>query len=233
MAESFGMKRFYKEVAITSEGGILLDGRPVRTPARAPLILPNSQLAEAVAAEWREQGEEIDPRSMPFTGLSNAAIDRVAPDPLAFGDGLARYAETELLCYRAADPPELVSRQDAAWNPILDWAQQRYDVHFMLVTGIMHQPQSEGMQKRLAEAVAALEPFALAAFNPLVTISGSLVIPLAYAEGHLEADAAFDAAHLDELWQEEQWGADDLALTARNVRRADFLAAAQFLKLLG
>jgi chaperone required for assembly of F1-ATPase len=227
------MKRFYKDVAITPEGGILLDGRPVRTPARAPLILPNPRLAEAVASEWRAQGKDIDPRSMPFTGLANAAIDRVAPDPWAFGEGLARYAETELLCYRAADPPELVARQDEVWSPILDWAQQRYDVHFTLVTGIMHQPQSEEMQTRLAEAVAALDPFALAAFNPLVTISGSLVIPLAHAEGRLEAEAAFNAAHLDELWQEEQWGADELALTARNVRRADFLAAAQFLKLLG
>lgn len=226
------MKRFYKDVAVTPDRGITLDGRAVRTPARALLTLPNDALAEAAAEEWRAQGEEIDPRSMAMTGLANAAIDRVAPDPAAFAAPLAAYAESELLCYRAEEPPELAARQDAIWGPILAWARTRYDVGFILVAGIMHQPQPAQTLSRLAEAVAARSIWELAALNPMVSISGSLVIPLAVLEGALEPDAAFAAAHLDEIWQAELWGEDDWALDARAVREQDFLNACQFLARL-
>jgi chaperone required for assembly of F1-ATPase len=223
------MKRFYKDVSLTSERGIYLDGRPVRTPAKAPLLLPTLALAEAVAEEWRAQGERIDPHSMPMTGLANAAIDRTGPD---FAAGLSKYGESELLCYRAGEPPALVERQDAVWNPILEWARGRYDVSFTLVTGIMHQPQPATMLRRLHDAVTSRTAFELAALNPLVTISGSLVIALAVLEQELEPDAAFAAAHLDELWQAEQWGEDDFALEARAVHHRDFGSAARFLRLL-
>jgi chaperone required for assembly of F1-ATPase len=226
------MKRFYKDVAVTPDRGITLDGRAVRTPARALLTLPNDALAEAAAEEWRAQGEEIDPRSMAMTGLANAAIDRVAPDPAAFAAPLAAYAESELLCYRAEEPPELAARQDAIWGPILAWARTRYDVGFILVAGIMHQPQPAQTLSRLAEAVAARSIWELAALNPMVSISGSLVIPLAVLEGALEPDAAFAAAHLDEIWQAELWGEDDWALDARAVREQDFLNACRFLARL-
>jgi chaperone required for assembly of F1-ATPase len=226
------MKRFYKEVSVTDAMGIALDARPLRTPAKALLILPNPALAGAVAEEWRAQGEAINPRAMPLTGLANAAIDRVAPDPAAFAAGLAVYAESDLLCYRADGPPDLVARQGETWDPILDWARRRYDVAFTLVDGIMHQPQPAATAARLGEALAARSPFELAALSPIVTIAGSLVIGLAIVEAALDPAAAFDAAHLDELWQAEQWGEDDLALTARAARRSDFLAACRFLDLL-
>jgi chaperone required for assembly of F1-ATPase len=224
------MKRFYKEVSVSSDYGIALDGRPVKTPAKALLILPNTKLAEAVADEWRAQGDKIDPWKMPSTGLANAAIDKITPELVA---GLAAYAESDLLCYRAAEPPALVARQDAEWNPVLDWARGRYDVSFTLVPGIIHQPQPPATINRLGAALEAYPPFAIAALSQVITISGSLVIGLALAENAIGAEAAFDAAHLDELWQEEQWGADDFALEARAARRGDFLAACGFLALLG
>lgn len=226
------MKRFYSEVAVTERRGITLDGRPVRTPGKAELLLPNAALAEAVAEEWRAQGEIIDPRSMPMTGYANAAIDRVAPDCASFAAGLGRYGESELLCYRAAEPPELVERQAAGWDPILDWARRRFDIGFTLVTGIIHQPQPEATVRTLAAAIAARDAFALAALSPIVTIGGSLVIALAVAEHAITPEVAFDAAHLDELWQAEQWGDDDFALEARAAHRSDFLSGCRLLDLL-
>ena len=225
------MKRFYREVR-TDDGAILLDDRPVRTPAREKLRLPTVALAEAVAAEWRVQGDTIDPRSMPMTGLANAAIDRVAPGPAAFAAPLAAYAETDLLCYRAEAPEALAGEQAASWDRLLDWARARYDVRFTVTAGIVHVAQPPAMILRLGEALGTRDAFALAAMLPLVTIGGSLVAALALAEGAVEADAAFDATHLDELWQARHWGEDALALRTREARRADFLAAARFLTLL-
>jgi chaperone required for assembly of F1-ATPase len=225
------VKRFYKQVSV-EDGAILLDGRPVRTPARAPLVLPSPAVAEAVAEEWRAQGEEIDPRSMPLTGLGNAAIDRVAPDPAGFARPIAAYAESDLLCYRADAPVELVARQAEAWDPLLDWARTRYDVHFTVTSGVIHAPQPPATVARLGEALVARDAFALAAMSPLVTIGGSLVAALALAEGEIGPEQAFDITHLDELWQVERWGEDQLALEARTARRRDFMAAAQLLALL-
>lgn len=229
------MKRFYKTAAaVPSPGGtaITLDGRPVKTPARNALLLPTPRLGEAVAAEWAAQGETIDPASMKLTGLANAAIDRIAPDPSAFAASLARYAENDLLCYRAAEPPGLVAHQSAQWDPLLAWARRRYDIDFVVVAGIIHKPQPPLTIARLSAAVAAFNPFRLAAMSPLVTIGGSLVAALALFEGEIDADAAFATTHLDELWQAEQWGDDAEALAARENRQADFAAAARMLELL-
>jgi len=225
------VKRFYKEVTV-ADRAILLDGKPVKTPARTELILPTSALAEAVAAEWRAQEEEIDPRTMRLTGLSNTAIDRVAPDVPAFVRPLAAYAESDLLCYRAEAPAELDARQAQEWDPLLDWARGRYDVHFVITTGIIHAPQPPATVARLGEVLIAQDAFTLAAMSPLVTIGGSLVTALALVEGAIDADRAFDATHLDELWQAERWGEDKLALEARAARRRDFMAAAEMVKLL-
>lgn len=227
------MKRFYKTVSVTAERGILLDARPVRTPRKALLTLPTNALAEAAAEEWRAQDVEIKPETMRLSGLANAAIDLIAPDTKTYAAGLAVYAESDLLCYRADDPPELVARQLAAWEPILDWAQTRYDVTFTRVSGIMHQAQPGNSIARLGAAIGARNAFELAALSHIVTISGSLVIALAVLERAIEADAAFDAAHLDELWQAEQWGEDWMAADARTLRRADFVSACRFLRLLG
>ena len=229
------MKRFWKTVALaaTDDGGfgVTLDGRPVRTPARVPLVLPTPALADAVAAEWAAQGDEIDPRSMPMTGLANAAIDRVRPDPALFVTQIAAYAETDLLCYRADAPATLVARQAAAWDPLLAWARMRYDVALTVTAGIVHVAQPAETLARLRMAVAAQDAHALAALSPLVTIGGSLIAALAVAERTIDADAAFDLTHLDELWQVERWGEDALATEARTLRKADFVAAARFLDL--
>lgn len=226
------MKRFYKEVAIGDDRTILLDGRPVKTPARAPLILPTPALAEAVAAEWRMQEEEIDPRTMRLTGLSNAAIDRIAPDTATFIRPLAAYAESDLLCYRADAPAELVAHQAAAWDALLDWAGRRFDVHFTITSGIVHAPQPPATIARLGSALAAYDAFHLAGLAPIITIGGSLVVALALADDEVDPDSAFDFTHLDELWQARRWGEDKMALEARAVRKRDFMAAAELLDLL-
>ncbi|ARS29149.1 ATP12 family chaperone protein [Sphingomonas sp. KC8] len=228
------MKRFYKNVAAVAgpDGfAIELDGRPVKTPARAALLLPTQALADAVVAEWQSQEDTIDPRSMPLTGLANAAIDRVAPDPLKFAQDIAVYGESDVTCYRADEPDDLVVRQAEAWDALLDWARRRYDVHFEIATGIIHRPQPDATVARLAEAVVARDAFTLAGLSPLTTIGGSLVAALAVAEGAVDPAEAFAATHLDELWQAAQWGEDSLALAAREARERDFLAAARFIAL--
>lgn len=226
------MKRFYKAASVGAGGAVLLDGRPVRTPGRTPLAAPTDALAEAIADEWNAQGDVVDPRAMPITGLANAAIDRVAPDPAAFARGLAVYGEADLICYRAEAPAPLVSRQAGHWDPILAWAQQRYDVVFELATGVMHMPQPPETVTRLKAAVAGRDAFALAGLSPLVTITGSLLLALAVAEGAIGAAAAWTAATVDEQWQAEHWGEDAEAARALADRRRDFEAAARFLALL-
>ncbi|HEY0413025.1 MAG TPA: ATP12 family protein [Allosphingosinicella sp.] len=229
------MKRFYKDATASPQDGgvaVLLDGRPVKTPARHALRVPNARLAEAIAAEWKAQGETIEPHTMPLTGLANAAIDRVAPDPEAFARGLVRYGEADLLCYRADAPRPLVERQAALWDPLLDWARRRFDAEFETVCGIMHRPQPEATVERLAAAVMARGAFELAGLAPLVTVSGSLLIALALAEGAVGLEQAWSAATLDEAWQAEQWGDDPLAAAAHDERRRDFDAGYLFLTLL-
>lgn len=226
------MKRFWKTVAIGEDRGIRLDGKPVRTPGKQPLVLPTLALAEAVADEWRAVGEgaEIDPRAMPLTGLANAAIERI--EPAAFAMGLAAFGESDLLCYRAESPDDLVARQAALWDPILDWARTRYDVHFEIAPGVIHRPQPPATIARLAEAVSARTAWELAGLSPIITIGGSLIAALALAEGAATADEVWRAVELDEDWQAEQWGRDELSLDALESRRRDFDAGARFLSLL-
>jgi chaperone required for assembly of F1-ATPase len=231
MAIAETVNRFWKEVAVVDRG-IHLDGKPVRTPGRLPLILPTDALAEAVAEEWRAVEKEIKPQEMPLTGLSNAAIERIAPDIDTYAAGLAVYGETDLLCYRADAPPPLVERQAAIWNPLLDWARARYDIGFTVTAGIIHRAQPPETIARLAHAIAARDAFELAALSPIVTIGGSLVIALMIAENAIDPDAAFDACHLDELWQAELWGEEWMAADTRAAHRADFLAGAKVLALL-
>ena len=229
------MKRFYRQATVSPEAGgvaILLDDRPVRTPARAALRVPTEELADAVAEEWNAQGESIDPQSMPLTGLANAAIDRVAPDPAAFGRTLAEYGESDLLCYRAEGPQSLVERQSRIWDPLLGWARTRFGIEIETTAGIMHRPQPAETVDQLRLAVAARSAFQLAGLAPLVTISGSLIIALALAEGAIGLEAAWDSAMLDEAWQAEQWGADPLAAASLENRRREFEGAYRFLTLL-
>jgi len=227
------MKRFWKDVTVDADLGVRLDDRPVRTPGRAPLLLPTAALADAIAEEWRAVDGDIDPRAMPLTGMANAAIDRIAPDPAAFAAGLAAYGESDLLCYRADSPPDLVVRQAALWDRPLDWARDRYDVHFEIVAGVIHRPQPDATIERLGAAIAVRPAFQLAPLSPIVTITGSLVLALALAERAMDTDAVWAAANLDEDWQAEQWGEDELAIKARETRQRDFEAAARFLSLVG
>lgn len=229
------MKRFWKEVAVNNvDGGwaIKLDGRPLRTPARAALVVPTRALAEGIADEWRSVDLEIDPRGMPLTGIANAAIDRVEADRPAFAQGLANYAEADLACYRAEGPRELVALQEEDWDQLLAWARRRYDVDFATTSGIVHVIQPEATVERLSHAVSMLDPFRLAGLSPLVTIGGSLVAALAVLEKAMTPEEAWEAVSIDERWQLEQWGADLEAKKALEIRRRDFLAAARFLGLL-
>lgn len=229
------MKRFYEKAEIRAHQQgyeILLDGRPVRTPGRQPLAVPTETLARAIAGEWEAQGNSVDPRSMPLTGLANAAIERIAPDREAFARGLAAYGESDLLCFRAEAPEALAARQAAAWDPLLGWARRRYDVDFEIVCGIVHRAQPAFTVERLAHAIVSRDAFELAGLSPLVTASGSLLIALALAEGAVELDTAWSAATLDESWQAEKWGEDAEAAAAIEARRKDFEAGYRFLQLL-
>ncbi len=226
------VKRFYKEARADETNRILLDGRPVKTPGRIDLAPPSAALAAAIAGEWNGQGETIDPRAMPLTGLANAAIDRIAPDRDAFARGLAIYGESDLTCYRADGPPGLVARQSRRWDPVLAWARRRYDVDFEVATGVIHKAQPPHTIERLAHAVAVRDPFQLAGLSPLVTVSGSLLIALALAEEAIDLETAWAAAAVDEEWQAEKWGEDAEAAQALASRHADFAAARRFLTLL-
>lgn len=229
------MRRFYKEAAVAGAGdgfALELDGRPVKTPARAALAVPSRALADALAGEWAAQGEAVDPRSMPLTGLANAALDRVAPDPAAFAAGLARYGESDLLCYRAEGPAPLVARQAEHWDPLLAWTRRRYDAELKVAAGVVHQLQPDEAVARLGRAVTARSPFELAGLAPLVTVSGSLIVALALAEGELDLEGGWAAATVDDQWQAEKWGEDAEAALALANRRRDFEAGVRFIDLL-
>ena len=225
------MKRFWTVAAAVPAGDawtVTLDGKPVRTPARAPLALPTRALAEAIAGEWDAQGPEVRPLEMRLTGLANAAIDRAGAEIAA---ALAGYGAHDLTCYRAEGPPELVARQAAAWDPWLAWATRRYDVAFSVTNGVIAVDQPAPTLARLRAAVEALDRFALAGLHPVVSVSGSLVLGLAVAEGALAADDAGDAGEIDAAWQAERWGDDPLAEAPRAARRAALMAGARTIAL--
>ncbi len=226
------MKRFWREeTVVAAENGwaIALDGKPMRTPARAPLVVPTRVLADAIAAEWRAQTDEVHPQDMPLTGLANAAIDRAGPE---IADMITAYGGHDLLCYRTTGPAELVRRQAAAWDPPLQWAGLRYDVAFTVTTGIAPVDQPPPTSARLRAAVGALDAFALAGLHPVVTVTGSLVLGLAVIERHLDAEAAWDAGEIDATYQAECWGDDPLAAAPRAARRAALIAGARLLSLI-
>jgi chaperone required for assembly of F1-ATPase len=229
------MKRFWKDVSLeqgTYGHGIRLDGRVLKTPKQGELYLPTLPLAHAVRAEWEAVDKDIDPLHMPMTGLANAAIDHVAPDRAQFASQVAAYAESDAFCYRTEAGDALAARQAEIWDPWLSWARERYDVSFVLVEGVIHVAQPEATLNKLRAAVAARGAFELVAMAKLAHLSGSLVAVLALVERAGKAEALWQASCLDELWQEEQWGADHWAQKNRNDRAAEFMQAARFLDLL-
>ena len=228
-------RRFWTAAQVVAEEGagftVTLDDRPLRTPARAPLRLPSRALATALAAEWDAQEGRIRPETMPLTRAANAAIDRVAPQRAAVEDELAGYGETDLLCYRAAAPAGLVARQAEAWDPLLAWAAEALGARLVTVEGVIHTPQPAPALEALRAALARCDAFALTALHEMVALSGSLVIGLAAVSGHRPAEALWEAAHVDETWQAEQWGEDAEAAALMAARRAAFLQARDFLTL--
>lgn len=224
-------KRFWKETSVgEADGGfqVLLDGRAVKTPAKSPLIVPSRALADAMATEWDAQEDAVNPNTMPVTRMSNSAIDKVSVQHAAVADMLAAYGDSDLLCYRATDPRELVERQAEKWDPILDWAVDSLDVRLKPVAGVMHQAQDKHSVRKLTDLVHGFSPFQLTAFHDLVSMSGSLILSFAITQRRLNADAAWQLSRLDELWQEEFWGKDEEAQEMVDRKGKDFALAAWF-----
>ncbi len=228
-------KRFYKHAEAVTAGGshsVTLDGRPVRTPAKADLLVPTRALATAIAAEWNAQGNSVDRRTMVQMQLACTAIDGVAPDSGGVVDTLVAYAETDLLCYRAEGPPSLVERQAAAWQPLLAWAERRYGVQFAVTSGIVPVEQPPETLRRVRDVVAALDPFRLTGLQVLVGSLGSLVLALAVLESQIPAAEAFALSQLDEEHQAAQWGTDEEAEARRAAILADIQAGERYLRAL-
>jgi chaperone required for assembly of F1-ATPase len=224
-------RRFYKDVTVTDDLGIALDGRPIKTPTKAMLKLPTLALAEAVAAEWAGQGDKMDPASMLFTRLANTAIDRVRPERARIEAEVTEYAGSDLVCYRAEAPETLVQRHAEHWDPVVDWALTVLDAPFAVTVGLIHTPQPEAALKAHAAAIATLNDFELAAFYTVMTLTGSALIATMLARGAMTPETAWAAAHVDEDYQIELWGADEEAGERRAARRAEFEACCHFMAL--
>jgi chaperone required for assembly of F1-ATPase len=232
-------KRFYQRAHVSepSESGfaVLLDGRPVKTPARHDLAAPTRALAEALAAEWNAQQDVIDPARMPLTRLVNAIIDAVTSAPAPVAEEVAKYLSSDLLFYRAETPAGLVARQGQHWDPVLDWARETLGARFVLAQGVMHVAQPDEAITAARQAIPAdpsnaKEIWRLGAIASITALTGSALLALAMAHGALDADAAWQAAHVDEDWQMQQWGRDALTLERRDHHFAEMLAAATVLK---
>jgi len=231
------MKKFYKSVAVEPREGafaVLLDGKPIRTPAGKALAAPTAALAERIAEEWRSQGERIRAATMPLTQLLNTALDRMGPGKIrdAAVAEIAGYAATDLVCFRTAYPPSLAERQRATWQPLLEWLKERYGAELAVTESLGAPSQAPDSLARIAAAVAAYDAPRLAALHLATGALGSVVIALALAERRLDAEAAFQAAHLDELFQIEEWGEDTEAAARLERIRADLAAAAELLRLV-
>lgn len=229
------MKRFYKDVTVKPEGegfAVYLGSKRLQTPRATPIVLPNLPMAEAVAAEWRGQGETLDFASMQLTKLANTAVDLPAIGRLLFITQIFAFAKNDVVCYRAEDPVSLVERQRATWDPILDWLAQRHGARLRTVAGLMHAEQSRDDLEKLLRHLTELDNFTLAGLHSAATITSSLVLALALADGHLDAKEAFAAATVDESHQAEYWGRDEEAESRRQRLLAELTATERFLRLV-
>lgn len=230
-----GLKRVYKKVAVEAvDGGyrVTLDGKPLHTPARAPLVLPRRALIEAIAAEWDAQIEKIQPQTMPVMQLVSTAIDRVMPQRERIAADIAEYAATDLVCYRAELPAELVARQHSIWQPLVDWARREFDAPLAVTAGVMPRPQPAEALQALRHAIDSLDDLELTALQALTSVCGSLVIAMALRGGFIDADQAWSASQLDETFQIEKWGEDAEADKRRQALLTDIRNTARFLELL-
>lgn len=229
------MKRVYREVRVAPAGAgwsILLDARTLQTPARTPLLLSQRGLAEAIAAEWDAQTAKIVPATMPLMQLAATAIDRIAPQPEHAVEEVVGYAATDLVCYRADRPADLVERQNACWQPLVDWVTLRFDAPLRVTTGVVPKAQPSAAITAIRSAVESLDPFRLTALQGITTSCGSVVIGLAALERRLDAEAAWQASQLDETYQIEAWGEDAEAAARRAALRRDLAAIYRFIELL-
>jgi chaperone required for assembly of F1-ATPase len=228
-------KRLYRAVSVDGTPPavrVRLDGKPVRTPARRELALPARPLAEALAAEWAAQGERIDPAAMPLTRLVNSALDGVAGREDEVRAEIARYAASDLVCYRADAPAELVRRQAEAWDPVLEWARAELDVQLATGQGIVPVSQPRAALAAIAGTLADLAALPLTAHHVIASLTGSALLAIAHARGRLTAEEAWTAAHIDEDWQIGKWGEDAGAKARRARRWAEMQAASRLLALL-
>lgn len=228
------LKRFWQAANVAeAEGGyaVQLDGRPVKTPAKASLVVPTRALADRIAAEWDAVDGQIDPTAMPFTRSSNAAIDKVAHQHAEVADMLAAYGDADLTCYRADGPEGLVARQTELWDPLLDWAETALGARLIPVRGVMHAPQNPQALRVLSDHVHALDVFALTALHDLVSLSGSLIIGFASLHDLHDPHHLWRLSRVDEQWQEDQWGKDDEAQAMAARKESDFLHAHGFFNL--
>lgn len=227
-------KRFWKQATAERAGDrwlVSLDGRTVKTPAKALLALPTRAMADAVVAEWQAQDETIDPRSMPVTRSANAAIDKVLHQHGEVAEMIAEYGGSDLLCYRATEPDELIARQADNWDPVLDWAAEALDARLIAVSGVMFAPQEPQALAVLRSKVHGFDEFELAAFHDLVGLSGSLILGLAAVHGYRPIQELWRLSRLDEDWQAEKWGADEEASAQAEIKRQAFLHADQFFRM--
>lgn len=227
-------KRFYKNAeAVAEKGGfaITLDGRPTRTPAREPLVLPTEALGAAVAAEWNAQGETIDPATMPLTRIANVAIDGVARARDEVAAEIVKYAGSDLVCYRAEHPERLVAKQSLHWDPVLGFARDALKARFLLAEGVVFVGQPDEALEAVGAVIPRDDVFTLTALNVLTTLTGSALIALAVLRGALDVDAAWAAANVDEDWNAELWGYDHEAAARRTAREIEMRAAAQMIVL--
>jgi len=223
-------KRFWADAKVVAQPGgwtVTLDGRAVKTPLKAALVLPTEAFAEAVAREWDAVGEKIDPNAMPFTRAANAAIDKVTPQRAEVIDLLADYGGNDLLCYRAGWPEGLAARQQEVWDPILDWAADRFGGRLNTVIGVIPTAQDRKVLATMRAALEAMTPFQLTGAHDLISLSGSLVLAFAVIERAQPPETAWEASRIDEAWQIGEWGTDDEAEAAAAIKRADFLRAGE------
>ena len=228
-------KRFYQEVAVVPDAGgvsVRLDGKAIRTPGKAPLVLPNAALAEAVAAEWRAQGERIAPETMPLTKLANSVIDGAKGREAEIIGDMLGYAGSDLVCYRAEAPEALTAAQAKQWDPLVAFAEKKLKAPLRLAHGLMHVKQPQASLAAIRERLERFDAWGLAALHVLTGLSGSALVALAVALGDLTPEEAWEAAHVDEDWQISQWGEDEEAAERRARHFRDFAAAAGMLRLL-
>jgi len=221
-------KRFYERATAGEGGEVLLDGKQVYTPARRPLAAPSRALAEAIAAEWNAQKDEIDPARMPLTRLANVVIDAVAEKPDAVAAEIEKYLNSDLLFYRVEAPAGLVERHARHWDPVLGWVREKFGARFVLAQGVVHVAQPKDAVAAVRSAIPG-EPWRLGALSSITALTGSALLALALAHDAIDVEAAWAAAHVDEDWQMSQWGRDELALQRRAYREAEFRAAARVL----